>query len=132
MKARWKIILVLAGIILLSGLAGAKIGARIAYRNFRRHNNPESWNETALHTLDRQLALTPGQHLKIQALMDARVDELKTLREETVGRTNTIIEGLITQIDQELTPEQRIEFNKLKEQREATTLDTLKVEPRKR
>jgi Spy/CpxP family protein refolding chaperone len=132
MKTRWKIILALFGVVLISGLAGAVVGGRLAVARIHAHNNPERWNESVMHQLQHRLRLSPEETQKVQAHMDARVDELKALREETVSRTNDIIERLIADVDQELTPEQKAEFARLKEKRVPTTLDTLKVEPRRK
>jgi len=129
---RWKIILTLAAVVLISGLAGGVIGTRLAYTRIHRHNIPQTWNETVMRKLQRQLRLTPDQAQKIQARMDSRVDELTALREQTITKTNGIIEQLIDDVDHELTPEQKVEFAKLKQERGQTTLDLLKVQPRKK
>jgi len=131
-KTRWKIILALAGVVLISGLAGGVIGAHRASVRIRAHSNPENWNESVMRQLQHRLHLTPEEARKVQGHLDTRVDELKILREDTVAKTNEIIERLIADVDSELTPEQKAEFAKLKTQRGPTTLDTLKVQPRKK
>lgn len=132
LNTRWKIILTLVAVVLISGLAGGVIGTRLTYARIHRHNTPQTWNESVMRALQHRLRLTPEQTQKVQARMDARVDELTALREETVAKANGIIEQLVADVDREITPEQKVEFEKLKKQREQTTLDTLKVQPRKK
>src|ERR1700748_2219177 len=106
MKTRWKIIAALVGVVVLSALAGGVAGSRIAAARIRAKNNPERWNVSVMHQLQRR----PEQAARIQAHLDSRVEELKTLREDTLARTDVIIGQLIDDVDRELTPEQKEEF----------------------
>jgi hypothetical protein len=128
MKARWKIIVVLVALVFVSGYAGALIGARIQRNKAWRRSHPEAWNVSAMNTLERRLKLTPEQREKIQAIIDDGVVELKAVRVETIAKADAVIERMIVEADRELTPEQRVEFAKIK--RDETNLDVLKVEPR--
>ena len=131
MRAKWKIILVLLGIVLVSALAGGVVGVKLAERAMKHRHAPETWNQTAMRTLQRRLKLTPEQAQKTQAILDSGVEEMKGIRLETIGRTNAVIERFIREIDQEITPGQRAEFEKFKNERGEVTLDLRKVEPRK-
>jgi Spy/CpxP family protein refolding chaperone len=126
----WKITLILLAIVLLSGLGGGLVGNRLAREQARRRSNPEAWNVSAMRTLEKRLRLTPEQVEKVQALLDARVVELRATREETMTKTNRILDQLIAEIDKVLTPEQVAEFTKLHTQRKRG-LEVLNVEPRK-
>lgn len=128
MKARWKIIVVLVVLVLVSGYTGGLIGARIQRQKAWRRSHPEAWNVSAMKTLERRLKLTPEQKEKVQAILDGGVVELKAVRVETIAKADAVIDRMIVEADRELTPEQRIEFAKIK--REETNLDVLKVEPR--
>lgn len=97
----------------------------------KHRHAPETWNQTAMRTLQRRLKLTPEQAQKTQAILDSGVEEMKGIRLETIGRTNAVIERFIREIDQEITPGQRAEFEKFKNERGEVTLDLRKVEPRK-
>lgn len=132
MKAKWKIILVLLGIVLVSMLAGGIIGAKIAEHAVKRRHAPEMWNQSVMRALQSHLKLTPEQTQKVQAIIDGGVEEMKGIRVETIARTDAVIERMITEIDKGLTPTQSAELQKLKQQRGATTIDLLKVEPRKK
>lgn len=131
MRAKWKITLVLLGIVLVSFLAGAFLGAKLTERSLKRRHAPEMWNQSVMRALQQKLKLTPEQTQKVQAIIDGGVEEMKGIRLDTIARTDAVFEKMITQVEHELTPEQNIELQKLKQQRTATTIDMLKVEPRK-
>jgi Spy/CpxP family protein refolding chaperone len=131
MKTKWKITLVLLGIVLVSFLAGGFLGAKMVDRAYKRRHAPEMWNQTVMRALQRNLKLTPEQTQKVQTIIDGGVEEMKGIRLETIARTDGIFDRMVGEIDQELTPEQSAELQKLKQQRGATTIDMLKVEPRK-
>jgi Spy/CpxP family protein refolding chaperone len=132
MKPTWKIAALLAAIVLLSAVAGYFVGFQVAKAKARARNNPANWNVSAMNTLDRKLRLTPAQHDKVQAILDGGVDELRGIRTDTMAKSNRVLERLIAEIGQELTPAQREAFAKLKADRVHANLDMLKVEPRKK
>jgi len=128
----WKIILVLIALVLVSVAAGGVIGAKYAERALKRRHAPETWDQSVMRALQKHLKLTPPQTEKVQGVIDRGVGEMKDLRLETIARTDVIINRMIGEIDQELTPEQSAELHTLKDQRGATTIDWLKVEPRQK
>ena len=132
MKANWKIIVLLLAIVFVSMLAGGFLGAKFAERAIRHRNTPEAWNQKAMRSLHQRLKLSPEQDLKMQHILDGGVEEMKTIRLDTIARTDAVVERMLGDLEKEITPEQRAEFEKLRKQRGATTLDMLKVEPRKR
>ena len=127
----WKIILALLAIALLSAYGGGIVGYRVAKDQARRRSNPEAWNVTAMRVLESRLKLTPAQIGKVQAVVDAGVVDLIAVREETIAKTNPILDRMIAQIDGELTPAQAAELLKLRAERKPVSLDLLNVEPRK-
>jgi hypothetical protein len=129
MKARWKIVLVLIALVLVSGYAGGLIGARIQRQKYWRRIHPEAWNVHAMRTLEGRLHLEPAQKDKVQAVLDSGVVELQQVRGETITKTNAILDRLIAEVERDLSPEQRAEFEKLKSERKETNLDMLNVEP---
>ncbi len=125
----WKIILVLFAIVLLSGVGGGFVGYRVAKEEARRRSNPEAWNITAMRVLERRLKLTSPQLEKVQAIIDAGVVHFKGTRDDTVAKTNRVLDRMIADIEKELTPEQSAEFTKLVAERKPSTLEVLNVEP---
>jgi hypothetical protein len=132
MTPRSKIILTLSATVVVSLLIGGDIGAHWAAAKIRRQGNPTAWNQSIMKIMQRHLKLTPDQERKVQGHLDDRVTELIGLREETVHRTDAVIEHLIAEVNEELTPQQRVEFAKLAAKRNQTNLDMLKVTAPKR
>ena len=132
MKAKWKIITSLVALVLVSMLVGAFLGAKYAERVIKKRHTPEAWNQTAMRALQHRLKLTPEQNGKMQRILDGGVEEMKDIRLNTIAKTDLVVERLLAELEKEITPEQRAEFEKLRQQRGSTTLDMLKVEPRKK
>lgn len=131
MKPTWKIAALLAAIVALSAFAGYYGGYHVAKAKARARSNPDAWNVSAMKAIERQLELTAPQRQEIQAIIDGGVVELKSIRLDTVEKTEAVINRLIGEIGTRLTPEQQAEFAKLKTKRAPATIDMLKVEPRR-
>jgi hypothetical protein len=128
-RSSWKIGICLVGLALVSGLIGGLLGRRYARREFQQRSDPSHWNETAMRDLERTLKPTPEQRQKIQGHLDAAVEELKSVRAETISRSAAIVTRLVDQVDQELTPEQRVAFERLKPKpSDLSSLNLLNVE----
>jgi hypothetical protein len=125
----WKIASGLAAIVAISGLAGGLIGHGVARRQFEVRNDPANWNEHVSRKFDRVVKPTAEQGRKIQAHLDKAVEELQAIRLETIARSTNVIWRLVSEVDQELTPEQRKSFEAMKPKASDLTLDLLKVKP---
>jgi len=65
--------------------------------------------------------------------LDVAVEELKNVRTETIRRSAEIVMRLVGEVENELTSEQRVAFERLKpKQSELSDLDLLNVETRKK
>ena len=123
----------LIALVLVSGLTGGLLGRRYARTEFERRSDPSHWNESVMRDLERTLKPTPQQQQNIQGHIDAAVEELKTVRAETIGRSATIVTRLVGQVDKELTPEQRVAFERFKPKpSDLSDLKLLNVETRKK
>jgi hypothetical protein len=125
----WKILSGLAAIVAISGLAGVLIGHGFARRQFEVRNDPANWNEHVARKFDRVVKPTPAQGERIQAHLDKAVRELQAIRLETIARSTNVIWRLVSEVDQELSPEQRKAFEEMKPKASDLTLDVLKVKP---
>jgi hypothetical protein len=129
----WMIIACLAAVVVVSGLAGGLLGHRLARVKLEHRNDPDNWNEDVMRTFDRTVHPTPDQRQKIQSHLDNAVDELKNIRADTIARSTNVIWRLVGQVESELTPNQRTSFEHMKPKHsDLSTLDVLKVEPRKK
>jgi hypothetical protein len=126
------IIASLIALMLVSGLAGALIGVRMTRQKITQQNNPETWNEAAMRTFSRTVQPTPEQSGKIQVYLNGAIQDLIAIRADTIDRSSNIVWRLVGQVEKELTPEQRIAFDKMKpSQHDLSSLDVLHVEPKK-
>jgi hypothetical protein len=127
-----KIAACLLVLILASGFAGGLIGRRLTKIDLERRSDPKKWNEAAMRTFDRTVRPTDAQRVKLQAVLDAAVEELKAVRADTIGRSKKIILRLVDEIERELTPEQKAAFEAMKPKPgELDSLEVLDVDPRK-
>jgi len=132
-RGSWKIVVCLVGLVLVSGLLGGLVGQRYARREFQQRSDPSRWNETAMRDVERAVKPTPAQRQKIQDHLDVAVEELKNVRAETIRRSAEIVMRLVGQVENELTPEQRVAFERLKPKpSDLSDLDLLNVETRKK
>lgn len=125
----FSIVLTLAALVLVSALAGGFIGARWGRAQAQHRFNPETWNDYAMKLLEERLRLTDAQRGRIQGAIDHAVTDMKTVHRETVQKTVGIMNRMLGEIDQELTPEQRKIAEHLAPRQEDLTIDLLKVKP---
>jgi hypothetical protein len=128
----WMIAASLAALMLVSGFAGLLIGTRMTREKITRQNNPETWNETAMRTFARTVRPTSEQSDKIQVYLNTAIQDLIAIRASTIDRSSNVVWRLIGEVEKELTPEQRIAFDKMKPtQNDLSSLDVLQVDPKK-
>ncbi|HEV2180274.1 MAG TPA: hypothetical protein VGR59_08135 [Gemmatimonadaceae bacterium] len=65
----------------------------------------------------RQLNLTPDQQARIDTIMQRRMAVLDSIRKTTMPQIRTLIGATQAQIDSVLTPEQRVQFQSLRQHR---------------
>jgi len=121
------IVCCLVGLALVSGLAGALIGHRVARCRMEARNDPGNWNEHVTQEFVRIVNPTAEQGPKIQAHLDRAVQDLLVIRSETIAKTTNVIWRLVADVERELTPEQRKAFEVMKPKTADLTLDMLKV-----
>lgn len=128
----WKIALLLVGVILVSGTAGALMGICSTKRAMQKRHDPTEWHETAMRYLESKLKLTADQKEKVELALDQAVDKLKATRLETILITTRTLDEFSAQIEKDLTPEQKVIFAKIKEEKGKASIDLLKIEPKKK
>lgn len=127
----WKIGLCLLGIIVATSLSGGLIGHRLARRQLEARNNPETWNEHVAREFDRIVKPTPDQGPRIQSHLDQAVRELQAIRLDTIARSTNVIWRLVAEVERELTPAQRVAFERMKPKPAELSLDVLNLSPEK-
>ena len=100
-KNRWQVRVAAVIIFVLGFTAG--ILALNVYRGVLRRGEPRDRFET----LAERLNLTPDQKTKVQEIFSDTREQIRTVRQQTDGRLQTV-----------LTPEQWQQFQKMRDQRE--------------
>ena len=110
----WLSTICLIAAVAVTGLSGVLIGHRMARRQYEVHNDPETWNVHVAREFDRIVKPTEAQAPAIQAHLDRAVQELQSIRRDTIERSTNVIWRLVTAVERELTPEQRLAFEAMK------------------
>jgi hypothetical protein len=119
----------LAGLTLVSCLAGVVLGHHLGRATAEQRSNHEYWNERALADIDRKVGLRPEQRERIRAHLDQAVEQLRAVRGEALARTGTIITRLVEQAEGEMDAGQRTAFQEIKPKaRDLVSIDLLKVD----
>jgi hypothetical protein len=119
----------LAGLTLVSCLAGVVLGHHLGRTSVERRSGHEYWNERALADIDRKVGLRPEQRERIRAHLDQAVEQLRAVRGEALARTGAIITRLVEQAEGELDAGQRTVFQQIKPKaRDLVSIDLLKID----
>ena len=81
----------------------------------KRKDDPAFWKQAAIKQLNK-LHPTDEQKKKFDVRIDGAVQELTALQKEGITRVWDVINRAVADIDKELTPEQRVIFEKIKPQ----------------
>lgn len=127
---RWRIVADLAALALISAVVGGLIGRRLARSELEARNNPQHWNEAVIGEFVQRVHPTATQLPKVRAHLDSAVRDLQSIRRDTVARSAEVIGRLVTAVESELTPEQRVAFERMKPAPGELDLDILNTAPR--
>jgi hypothetical protein len=129
----WKTVGCLTALVLVSSLLGGLLGRHYGRMECARRADPSHWNEYAMRELVRTVKPTPKQCQTLQKDLDAAVEQLKAIRADTIARSSQVVRQLVEQVETELTPEQRVAFQRIKpKDRDLSNLNLLNVETRKK
>lgn len=103
----WKVALGLLLVFTAGAISGAVGTRHLLARNFNQALNFDRWKAGTMQVLQNKLNLTPGQHEKIEVLVDQRGREIKSAFSSSCHDCGHILVQLQHQIDQELTPAQK-------------------------
>jgi hypothetical protein len=129
--ARWKIVLSLAAIFLAGSVTGALFTVAIAKHQVRRQSDPTQWFQLTMQRWKGRLHLTAAQEEKLKPIVEATVNELRTLRTSDLRQTDEIMARAQARIDPELTADQRLRLLKMRDARKRRLQEWLNI-PEKR
>jgi uncharacterized membrane protein len=120
MNKPWVIIIVLLGIFVAGGVTGGFFTARVCKNKLLNRPVPEEWAPRTLKRLIERLELTPAQQDQIRPIVRRHMEELNRVRNQSMSDTQYVVEGMQSEISEQLTAEQRIKYEQLnRELREA-------------
>ena len=114
-------LLLLVGLVFLTGVVAGVVGTRIAIRHWVRSaiQRPQMVQTLVERRLNRQLRLDANQQAQVhQILTDAR-GQLKGLRQEYCPQVVLIVSNADVEISALLTPAQQERFEKMKRENRA-------------
>jgi len=114
MKAlrHWKVILAVILVFAAGGMAGSVLTMVRFKRQFERGFNAESKTAELMRELQRDLNLTPEQRPRIQAILIDRGHKFEGCFGKAMRESGTNMVAAWKQIEVELTPEQRVIFQR--------------------
>ena len=125
--ARWKIVFSLAAIFFAGSVTGALFTISIAKHEVRRQSDPTQWFQLTMNRWKTRLHLTAAQEEKLKPIVEATVNELRTLRAGDLRQTDEILARAQARIDPELAPEQRARLQKMRDARRRRLQEWLNI-----
>ena len=117
-KSRTKAVLLILFLVLVSMGTGFFFGVAIATDIAKKKDNPVFWKKAVRRQLDK-IHPTVEQRKKFEARTDQAVNELLAIRKDAIGKVWDVVERAVTDIEKEMTPEQRVKFKDLKPKKPA-------------
>jgi uncharacterized membrane protein len=109
----WKIAVLLLALFVMGVVTGAALTVAIVKKKIAENDN---WQVTTYRLYKQRLKLTPEQEEKLRPTFTLAGEELRAVRRETMRDIFGIIRRVNVEVEKELTPEQLVEFDKLREE----------------
>ena len=113
---RWKISLAMVLVFCAGAITGAVVAHTVIKHFARESLKFDNWAATGLREFEKKMVLSEPQKVKLKQILDQMVGEIKTDFYKTIDDSGRIIVRAGKQIDQELTPEQRVIHKGMKEE----------------
>lgn len=108
----WKVILTVV-LVFGAGAVTGSVATMLHFKHaFEQGLNWDHMTAKAMQDLQRDLRLTPAQQPKIRAILEATTHQIKRSFEQAAKVSGTNLVASWNQIDQELTPQQRVIFQR--------------------
>jgi Spy/CpxP family protein refolding chaperone len=113
---KWKIILALAAIFLTGAVTGGVFALGMVKQAVDKKINPGRWPASLLETYQKRLKLTPEQIEQMRPVIEESRREWTATVRNAVGSYAAIIRQVDEQLAPLLTPEQKAEHERLREE----------------
>jgi hypothetical protein len=110
----WKIVLSLLLVFAAGAVTGSVVTHQAIKRGVEHALNFERWKSGVMGVLQSKLKLSEEQHHKIEALVDAKGRDIRAAFSRAFDESGHDLVRLQVQIDQELTPNQRVVHAQMK------------------
>ncbi len=114
LSRRWKISLVLVAIFVAGAISGSVLTIITVKRFVDRGRGPEIWTGAMMRLYKEELQLTPEQEAHLRPMMEEAGRELHVTRQHAIMESGFVIRRMNDAIEKELTPEQKVRFDKLR------------------
>lgn len=103
----------LFGIFVAGGVTGTFVTLRFGREWVVKRPGPDQWAPNHLRRLTERLDLRPDQQEQLRPIVRRNIEELSRLRNDCISATKTVFERMEREISEKLSPEQRIQYDKL-------------------
>jgi uncharacterized membrane protein len=118
MNKPWKVVLVFAGVFLAGVVCG---GPLLATLQKYRYDRRLPFIDRTMGRYEHELGITSEQKERIRPILIRIQKDWRQLKQENVRNLLGVIDRMYTEIGSELTPEQRIKLEKMREESRART-----------
>lgn len=112
----WKMIIGLMAIFAAGVGTGAVGVVAIIVRTISKPVSTQRWVDSRMSEFSRKLQLTEEQELKIRPIVQTAAQRFQSIGGETFQQIIATAEQAHADVSKELTPEQQVEFNKMRRQ----------------
>lgn len=109
----WKVVLVFAGVFLAGVVCGGPLLATIQQY---RHDRRPPFIDRTMARYERELGITAEQKQRIGPILTRIQKDWRRLKQENVRNLLEVVDRMYTEISSELTPEQRIKLEELRQE----------------
>jgi len=113
----WKSTAYVAALFVVGAITGAVIAVSVTKQMLVHPPREHDMSEQMLKTLRERLQLTPAQLGKIDPIIQKASTDLRSLYDDTRKRAGTVMDAVYTQVGAELTADQKVKLQQLKNER---------------
>lgn len=114
MNKSWKIILAMVGVFVAGAIVGGIVSQRLTRELAHGHQPMDRFEPKLMKRYVERLDLTEAQRMRVREIVRATAQELRRQHREGFKEAVAAGEAMNAQIEQLLTPEQRIRLEELK------------------
>jgi hypothetical protein len=115
-RRHWKIILTFVAVFVAGAVTGGVFALGVVKRTVDQKINPSRWPASLLETYQRRLQLTPAQVEQMRPVIEESRHQWALTVRSAVGSYGGIVRRLDEKLEPLLTPEQKVEHERIREE----------------